>query len=89
MPKKKSSYFTHKIPQSEYRNVKEKTSEDRVKLDTNLDPLNIKDKEIKKGLKEKIEKELMPLFTNLFPDDHHIKILEGPLLKKIYKKLDL
>ena len=44
MPKKKNStYFTHKIPQSEYRNLKEKTEADRTKIDTDLEKLSIKD----------------------------------------------
>ena len=87
--KKKSTYFTHKIPQSEYRNLKEKTEEDRTKIDTDIPELNIKNDSVKTALKEKIQAELLPIFTNFFPDDNHTKVLEGPFLNRLYKKLGL
>ena len=89
MTKKDQDYFNYKIPQSEYRNAKEKTNADRIKIDTSLPKLNIKNEADKDALKAKIKESLLPIFTNFFPDNHHIEIIDGSYLGQLYKKLNL
>ena len=89
MTNKDHDYFNYKIPQSEYRNAKEKTNEDRIKIDTSITKLNIKNEADKEALKEKIKESLLPIFTNFFPDNHHIEIMDGSYLGQLYKKLNL
>ncbi|MAH81526.1 MAG: hypothetical protein CMP39_07650 [Rickettsiales bacterium] len=84
-----SEFSKKKITQSTYRgSVKKAGTDDNRFLDTSFDPLTVK--EDKKFLfKQKVENELIAVLGKLIPEDAIPKVMNGSIMKKIFKKLGM
>lgn len=83
------SFYNQHIPQSEYRNKKEKTPEDRQLMEVGVSSLDVSSKAVKQELKEKIESMSDLIVSVLMPDDFDQQASVDDFLKDMYKKLGI
>jgi hypothetical protein len=86
-----SKYYLRQVPQSEYRSlrVRDKSVEQKYKLDLDLKDLKIKNDELKKLLVEKIKEEGWKVLRVILPEELWEGVIDGPCFEEIYRRLGL
>ena len=82
---KKESFYYQQIPQSEYRNAKDKTAEDRTTLEADLQDLGLTDEELKEGVRDKVKECANRFASMLLPEERHEAFMKSKCLKSINK----